>query len=858
MNDVRKNIIDWLDEQEYWLQIAAEKILRQQAINDQDVEDIIDLLKKHIDHTNKKTVNFSFFNNVINDNLDVRITSIGDIEGIDDLAPKTPLEFIGNLPVVYGLNGSGKSSYTRILKKACGKPNAVDLKANVFKSLPEERKCTITINENGTEESIVWFANSAPIEKLMSVDIFDSQSGVFYLDGESDICYIPGEVALFESLADLFKNIKIKLDSEKQALITKLPKKPIEYINTKYIEAMYERIKPHVKIGKLENFFNFTKQDAIEKSSLEERLKFAPTDLAGQKRNRIIQLNKIKKLLTDGLDLVSPIACEKLNRLYIAAKSKREIAKEAALVVSEDAKFNGFGSETWKAMWLAAKNYSVDFAYPETKFPNTSEDAKCVLCHQELDAESRKRLYHFDRYVTGNLEAQAEEAEKNYKDTLDVLPEIPKDEQLSMGIQAAKLIEDKWLPKLKSVWTHIQEIVNKLNESNDELVAGFKVAGDFFNSLDEIVVQLEQEVTQHDIDAKDFDKAKVKSDLLNIKSKEWASAYIDVMKAELQRLVDVRQIDERLKLVRTNGLTTKSGEISKEVITSAYIQRFNNELKALGANKIKVELVKTRIAYTKVKHKVQLLGIDITHIQNNNTKVLSEGERQVVTLAAFLADVTAKPNKTPFIFDDPISSMDQTYEEKTAKRLVALSKDRQVIVFTHRLSLFGLLNTFGQIDSKHIRREIWGCGQHSEIPLFAKKPINSLKDLKNNRLQKAKKALNEDGMDFYYPLAKAICSDIRILMERVVEIILLADVVQRHRREIHTLNKVDKLAKIKIEDCQLIEKIMSDFSTYEHSQSDESPVEMPDPDIIEEAIDSVLVWHEEFKNRKLEVQEVNV
>ncbi|MFK5947359.1 MAG: hypothetical protein QM500_01150, partial [Methylococcales bacterium] len=209
-------------------------------------------------------------------------------------------------------------------------------------------------------------------------------------------------------------------------------------------------------------------------------------------------------------------------------------------------------------------------------------------------------------------------------------------------------------------------------------------------------------------------------------------------------------------------------------------------------------------------------------------------------------------NKTPFIFDDPISSMDQTYEEKTAKRLVELSEERQVIVFTHRLSFFGLLNLFGNPDSKHIRREVWGCGEHSEVPLFAKKPISALKDLKNNHLQKAKKAFNNEGYEAYYPLAKAICSDVRVLMERVVEVELLADVVQRHRRELHTLNKVGKLAKINVADCQFIENVMGNFSAYGHSQSDEAPVDLPEPDVLEAAIDSVLNWHNEFKGRKIE------
>ncbi len=76
---------------------------------------------------------------------------------------------------------------------------------------------------------------------------------------------------------------------------------------------------------------------------------------------------------------------------------------------------------------------------------------------------------------------------------------------------------------------------------------------------------------------------------------------------------------------------------------------------------------------------------------NQFTTLLSEGERRIITLAAFLADVAEKPFKAPFVFDDPISSLDQTWEERAIDRLIQLSQTRQVIIFTHRLSMLGML-----------------------------------------------------------------------------------------------------------------------------------------------------------------------
>ena len=269
----------------------------------------------------------------------------------------------------------------------------------------------------------------------------------------------------------------------------------------------------------------------------------------------------------------------------------------------------------------------------------------------------------------------------------------------------------------------------------------------------------------------------------------------------------------------------------------------------MGAEKVSVELIKTKTKFGRVQHKIQLHGLNVQHSRNKAMNVLSEGEQRIVSLAAFLADVTSKPNSAPFIFDDPISSLDQTYEEHTAKRLVDLSNDRQVIVFTHRLSLLGQLIDGGNAECCHIRREAWGCGEHGAIPLFAKNPMRAINDLKNSRLSAARKAYNADGYDSYYPLAKAICSDFRILLERIVECELLADVVIRHRRDVHTKNKIHKLAKITKEDCDLIEQLMGEFSSFEHSQSDEFPVEIPEPDVLDAALTKIISWYADFNPR---------
>jgi hypothetical protein len=163
--------------------------------------------------------------------------------------------------------------------------------------------------------------------------------------------------------------------------------------------------------------------------------------------------------------------------------------------------------------------------------------------------------------------------------------------------------------------------------------------------------------------------------------------------------------------------------------------------------------------------------------------------------------------------------------------------------------MLGLFDGLGKPLSKYIRREAWGCGEHSELPLSAKKPVNAIKQLRDKNLAQARKALNNEGQELYSILAKAICSDFRILLERVVEVDFFADVVRRHRRSIETKGKLKKLSKINDEDCSVIDKFMTKYSSYEHSQSDEAPTIVIQPEELEQDFEEILKWHEGFISR---------
>lgn len=468
-----------------------------------------------------------------------------------------------------------------------------------------------------------------------------------------------------------------------------------------------------------------------------------------------------------------------------------------------------------------------------------------------MEPKTKERLSDFERFVRGDLEKTAQTAEKARDMVLEGLLQPPSEKELATVCQAAGLEPEEWLIRLLEAWGAVDTILQSLKElENYKVPQG--IAADSFPWIEELRERgrrLEEQAVQHEKDATSFDRGKALQQRKELLSKKWTSEQGKNVRGEILRLQKIDQLNKQIKTTNSKAISLQAGIVSKKLITESYIGRFNEELKELGAKKISVELAKTRISRGKTLHAIRLRGIkgdDVAPLE-----ILSEGEKRIVELAAFLADVTGKSAKSPFIFDDPISSMDQDYEEKTIERLIALSVDRQVLIFTHRLSFLGILSDKATAETICIRQEPWGAGEPGDVPIFGKKPDNALKKLRDERLPQAKKILTGEGNESYYPLAKAICSDLRILVERIVELVFLADVIQRHRRTVNTAGKIDKLAKINSEDCALVDKFMGKYSCYEHSQSSEAPVEVPQPEELRVDIEALLTWHDEFKNRKV-------
>ncbi|NQT24088.1 AAA family ATPase [candidate division KSB1 bacterium] len=856
MPSLTEELESWFKGRPLWLQDAARRLIEKGEL---DEEDYVDLLKicgteAGVEFEGEeiplaKSTPAAAFTKEEHAHK-VEICSISNVVGVNALNPKKPLNIPDGLTVIFGQNSAGKSGYTRLLKHVCGAKNPGQLYPDAFKDRPASQSCKIEYKYDGNEDELNWDITQGINKQLSAIELYDTACGSVYVIYENQLAYEPPLLRLFAELTATSDILSDRLDGLSRTLVSAKPLLPNEYWMTK-LGQWYQTLTSATTEATIEQKCAWSEEDQQLLDALNLRLKSPdPKASAEAIRKSKLQVDKLLAGFRNWDSKLSDDACS----TYIVSKKdcsdKKIAASEYAKSIFEKSPLTGIGEDAWNLLWEQARAYSQKVAYPQAEFPNIGDDAVCVLCQQPLvDDEVKRRLTDFERFVKGELESAAKTAKETLDVTEESLKHTPEEELITSMITGAGL-DDAMSKRLLALRESITQKTKELLET--EICKEF-TAGMDFTVLDELVTLLEsmgETEKQFEEDAKEDKREVIKKEALELNTKKWISQQKDAIFAEILVLGKRAKITQAKQLVNTTALTRKKSSLAEELVTAEYIQRFENEIEKLGAGRIKVNLEKTRSDKGRVYFQIKLEG---NQLELPVDKILSEGEFRIISLAAFLADVEGHADKSTFIFDDPISSLDQDYEEKVAERLVELSKSRQVLVFTHRLSLMALIEEAVKKQGLAqniigLYKEPWGTGEPGLPPIYAQKTKAAINTL-ISKIPEGRKILDEQGNEPYSWWVKGMCSNSRITLEKVIEFDLLADVVQRFRRSITTQGKLHNVAKVTSKDCAYIDGLMTKYSRYEHSQPKEVSLPPLEPDELETDLNQLKEWRDNFTKR---------
>ena len=627
------------------------------------------------------------------------LKGIANVENVNRLVPKAALTFCPKaLTIVYGRNDSGKSGFARILRTACRTriENPVKLKvlANVYGGGGGPQAAEIIIDAGAGDVPVAWTPGAPASAQLMQVSVFDAASAQLYVDGGNQIRYLPFGLELPYRLNTVCLMLKERLEVERATTVgNKVSLTTIAFPVRRTTKAQtFERtLGKDISDAKIDEAARFETEDQTrldEVSAVLSAGAAAAADLAPL----VTWLESIASECDTAAAAFSDIALARCTTLRNAAVAARQAAELAAGKLFADEPLLGIRSESWRKLWMAARDYSVSEAYVGQEFPVTTADkrlAACVLCQQPLLPDGAARMRRFQKYMDDTLNLAASEAEQAVGEAVTSIPELKllctadfadrleqirrRDETLAAVLSAfrtsaierradaiARLAGEasKPAPNLAPLHDAVKELATKLRIERDTLAK----AGDT-HGWEKLTAE-KAELEDRKILAANRSKLITRRDLL-VTDAAFAKALAEV---------------------QTKGITQRANDLLDTHLTAAVAARFDAERARFDIMHLKVGLSR-KSAQTKAEFEVDLQ----TKLTRLTSDILSEGEQRALALAGFLTEVALTDGSGPIVVDDPVSSLDRDRSAKVAERLAEEARQRQVIVFTHDIVFFNEL-----------------------------------------------------------------------------------------------------------------------------------------------------------------------
>jgi ABC-type Mn2+/Zn2+ transport system ATPase subunit len=628
----------------------------------------------------------------------IELATLSEVTGVNRLAKNQTIEFSNNLTAIFGENGTGKTGYGRILKTlGFSYDNNNKILSNIF-GPAQEKTATIKFKANGTEEIFNWNGTNSNTE-LENISVFNSNCVQISLS-DRQLIVSPIGFHLFNLITSELNELT-KLLNDKAASYPTI----LSWANTLNVGTPQQ-----VFISGLSE--KSTEQKLIEISTFtttqEELLKEAESELLNLNKTllqtEIQNLNSIESEL--GI-IISKIKTAQTNFTFDTwkilldlNKSIRSLENKTQTGIKEIAEANGiefYETQQFNSFIKAAEDYIK--IINKSEYPE--ENDLCVYCLQPLVSSAKELLTSYRALLNDKTQESSASLNKQKKNLIIQVSNIETNLTLN---QPAFGIDDKSKPIQPVKLTEYNKNLGVLKEIfiTDKIIDSSEFKFDYLPIL--IFLTEKKELIKESLTKKrdlltnlSAKETELKNKITELKDRKLLSTKVLDVKTAIANKKILSTLFTNSSSFNTSSISRKTTQARDELVSSNFDKIFKEELKSFRKGHINIDLdFGTERGNSKVSHRINKhLLIDI----------LSEGEQKAIALSEFLTELQLDNIKAPVIFDDPVNSLDHNIIDDVAKRLLKLSKERQVLILTHSVLLFNSLLYY----TKHISYKGLAC-----------------------------------------------------------------------------------------------------------------------------------------------------
>ncbi len=757
-----------------------------------------------------------------------RITGLRNVNAIDD-GQTLGFERTG-VNVVWGGNGAGKTGYCRVLKKAGRTLYPEEVLANVYGDSQGPPRATIVVRLGNEEHPVEFDLNGEPPAMLTRICIADSRAGEIYLTEETEVDYVPTTLASITRLANGLDAVKAVLRQRREAIA--VPEIDVSAFGKGTRPALLlASLDASTSKAEVESLAQLTAAEETRRSELRKRVGQMEAMQAPQLRQVAEREVRQAASLGDELRAVAGfLDLEAIDREAELERSLREARAAADLAANalDGQPLGGIGSAPWRLLWDAAREYA---AHLGQALPPDHDPAHCPLCMQDLSETARDRLRSFDRFVTDDVNARLSRLQEQKKDAGERLPSVAAVRDRCQPAIELLGCEEGGLGKAVAGWLDAAEVaVGRLRKGESEQLKPIDEPPDLSPWIASRGAEAKR---QAEIEGGSED-AKVRSELAELDARHLLNERLQDVLARLGALEEIDRLSKAMTQTGTGAVSQKIRSLSRDLIQGGLEEALKRQLATLEFRDIEV------VPTTRIVRGQPVTGLAFKTVEGVPlTAVLSQGEQRRLSLAMFLAEMEVRSDPSPVVLDDPTSSIDQEGRRRIARTLLKLGEQRQVIIFTHELSLVLELqrhdNPGCEVSAQHVKRlgETVGHVQPS-LPWEGLSPRDRRGDL-DQKLVVLRGEYEKRDDDSYAIQAGHFCMLLRAAFERAVEDSVLGGVVTRRSDDVQTkkLHKINWSPEI----CEVVDQGMSENSPWVHDRPMGDGASPPSPDELKAGLD---------------------